>query len=81
MNLGVFWSRWLHSYRTIFILGVTTVSLLSGCSSLPTEINKTASFAYQDTEITRPGKASAALIKGKKSGTGTVPLGRISFLV
>lgn len=56
------------------ILIFSSISLMPGCASLPTDIKKTTSFAYQDTHVTRLGKVTAALGKGKKFGTGVLPL-------
>ncbi len=65
----------LHSFRVLFIS--VCLILASGCTSLPTEINKTESFSFQDTETTHLGKVSTALINKQvptSSEAGVLPL-------
>ena len=48
--------------------------LIVGCASLPEEITKTPSHAYQDTNNTHIGLAVQPLLEGRDADTGLLPL-------
>ena len=58
--------------KILFILAIQFI--VAGCVSLPEEIAKTPSHAYQDTNGTRIGFAVQPLLENRDAGTGLLPL-------
>ena len=60
---------------TRFLSVCMALTLVVGCTTLPVEVNKKESYAYQDTQTTPLGKVVSVLKKDQKPGdTGVLPL-------
>jgi putative cardiolipin synthase len=70
MNTGFATIEYSEMNRVVSFLFVLSVLLVSGCASLPTDVQRTPSFALEDTSETRLAREIQPLVKAHPGKSG-----------